>query len=85
MTASQLASWCVWLMSLSESEREAGCNAGLWTDEETHSLNHTGYTGTSVRLYPDRHRAVIILTNRVHPMDRGNLNPLRKTIYEIVK
>ena len=76
MTASQLSEWCVWFMSIPQEQREQACNCGLWIDDDG-TLGHTGYTGTSIRLDPATHRAVIILTNRVHPVDKGNLRDLR--------
>ena len=32
-----------------------------------HSFGHTGFTGTSIWIDPDRHLFVVLLTNRVHP------------------
>jgi CubicO group peptidase (beta-lactamase class C family) len=45
---------------------------------------HTGFTGTSVWIDPPSKTAIIILTNRVHPDDKGNATPLRKAIGTIV-
>lgn len=45
---------------------------------------HTGYTGTSLILDLETRTAVIILTNRVHPMDAGSASRLRSTIASIV-
>ncbi|QJW97357.1 serine hydrolase domain-containing protein [Frigoriglobus tundricola] len=45
---------------------------------------HTGFTGTSVWLDPATKTAVIVLTNRVHPDDRGNVTRLRREIGTIV-
>lgn len=81
MNAEQLAEWCIYFMSIPAEQREAGCNAGLWKGENN-SLSHSGYTGTYVRLYPDTHDAIIILGNRVHPEDKGDLSNLRKSIIE---
>lgn len=81
MNAEQLAEWCIYFMSIPAQQREAGCNAGLWKGENN-SLSHSGYTGTYVRLYPDTHDAIIILANRVHPEDKGDLNDLRESIIE---
>lgn len=82
MTAEQLAEWAVWMMNIPKEEREKGLNAGLWTDDDG-SLNHTGYTGTSVRLYPDEHKALIILTNRVHPKDVSGVGELRSALTKV--
>jgi len=87
-TAEDVAKWAIWFMSLPDSVRTAACNAGLWSDDESTDshgapltvLRHTGYTGTSITLYPDYQRAVILLTNRVHPTDVGNLSSLRKAV-----
>jgi CubicO group peptidase (beta-lactamase class C family) len=45
---------------------------------------HTGFTGTSVWIDPRTQTAVIILTNRVHPDDKGNATPLRRKVGTIV-
>jgi CubicO group peptidase (beta-lactamase class C family) len=45
---------------------------------------HTGFTGTSVWVDPGTKTAVIILSNRVHPDDKGNATPLRREIGTIV-
>ena len=45
---------------------------------------HTGFTGTSIWIDPPSRIAIIILTNRVHPDDKGNATPLRKAIGIIV-
>ena len=45
---------------------------------------HTGFTGTSIWIDPPSRTAIIILTNRVHPDDKGNATPLRKAIGTIV-
>lgn len=45
---------------------------------------HTGFTGTSIWVDPKSRTAVIILTNRVHPDDKGNAAQLRREIGTIV-
>ena len=45
---------------------------------------HTGFTGTSIWIDPGSKTAVIILTNRVHPDDKGNVTELRKQVATIV-
>lgn len=45
---------------------------------------HTGFTGTSVWIDPGTDTAIIILTNRVHPDDKGNATPLRRKVGTIV-
>jgi CubicO group peptidase (beta-lactamase class C family) len=45
---------------------------------------HTGFTGTSVWIDPRTQTAVIILTNRVHPDDKGNATPLRLKVGTVV-
>jgi CubicO group peptidase (beta-lactamase class C family) len=41
---------------------------------------HTGFTGTSVWVDPVSRTAVIVLTNRVHPDDKGNVTELRRQV-----
>ena len=87
-TAQEVATWAIWFMQLSQDVREKGCNAGLWTDTvatsvgEQQRCRHTGYTGTSVTLMPQSGRAVILLTNRVHPKDEHSLGDLRRKLNE---
>ena len=46
--------------------------------------NHTGYTGTSMAMYPEEGVAVILLINRVHPYDDGGVSRTRATVTNIV-
>ncbi|WP_080904253.1 serine hydrolase domain-containing protein [Parabacteroides sp. Marseille-P3160] len=48
------------------------------------TYGHTGYTGPSISIDPDTKTAVIFLTNRVHPADKGGVNRLRALIANIV-
>jgi len=48
------------------------------------AYGHTGYTGTSMTLDPETKTAVIILTNRVHPDDKGAVNRLRDVVANVV-
>ena len=52
-------------------------------DPET-SIWHTGYTGTSIVMDMNTKTAVVILTNRVHPEDKGSLARLRAQVANIV-
>jgi len=47
-------------------------------------FGHTGFTGTSLWIDPGTKTAIIILTNRVHPNDKGNVTELRRKIGTIV-
>ena len=86
-TAEDVARWAMWFMNLPNETRANACNAGLWTDSVTTSSGtttlsclHTGYTGTSITILPDEQRALVLLTNRVHPKDEHNLSALRKAL-----
>lgn len=88
-TAQDVAKWSIWFMQIPLEVRQRGCYAGLWTDTVSTSTGevlsrsrHTGYTGTSVSLIPQSGRAVILLTNRVHPNDEHNLGNLRRQLDE---
>lgn len=48
------------------------------------TYGHTGYTGTSISIDPDANTAVILLTNRAHPSDGGEVVRLRSLIANIV-
>jgi uncharacterized protein YbbC (DUF1343 family)/CubicO group peptidase (beta-lactamase class C family) len=47
-------------------------------------FGHTGFTGTSVWIDPTSRTAIIVLTNRVHPDDKGNASPIRRAIGTLV-
>lgn len=47
-------------------------------------FGHTGFTGTSLWIDRETKTAVIVLTNRVHPEDKGNVTQLRREIGTIV-
>lgn len=48
------------------------------------SYGHTGYTGTSLWIDPETQTFVILLTNRVHPEDKGSVTSLRAQVANIV-
>ena len=87
-TAEEVATWAIWFMGLPLEIRENGCQAGLWTDTvatstgEQQRCRHTGYTGTSVTIMPQSGRALVLLTNRVHPRDVHSLGDLRRKLNE---
>ncbi len=60
----------------------AGCDGDLLTAGRT--VNHTGYTGTSMVMDLDEGVAVILLTNRVHPYDKGAVGRTRAVVANIV-
>ncbi len=45
---------------------------------------HSGYTGTSIVCDPTNKIFIIILTNRVHPYDKGTVKNIRKSVANIV-
>jgi uncharacterized protein YbbC (DUF1343 family)/CubicO group peptidase (beta-lactamase class C family) len=47
-------------------------------------FGHTGFTGTSIWVDPPSQTAVIILTNRVHANEKGNVIALRREVGTIV-
>ena len=48
------------------------------------SFGHTGYTGTSLWIDPETETIVILLTNSVHPDDKGQAVPLRSRVANVV-
>ena len=48
------------------------------------SFGHTGYTGTSVWIDPERKIFVILLTNRVYPDDTASIRDFRPAIHDAV-
>lgn len=60
-----------------------GCSAGPWLSPA--SFGHTGFTGTSVWVDPQRRLVVALLTNRLHPGARlVDLHPLRRALHRLV-
>ncbi len=47
-------------------------------------FGHTGFTGTSIWIDPPSKTAIIVLSNRVHPDDKGNATPLRRAVGTLV-
>jgi CubicO group peptidase (beta-lactamase class C family)/transglutaminase-like putative cysteine protease len=76
--------------------KSCGENEHLWlwgrNSECAHSvgsghdltLGHTGYTGTMLRIYPELDLYLIVLTNRVHPDDSGDVNQVREAASDAV-
>jgi len=48
------------------------------------TFGHTGYTGTSMVIDPQNNLAIIFLTNRVHPNDKGSVVRLRSIVANII-
>ena len=48
------------------------------------TVGHTGYTGTQIIIDPVNDVAIILLAHRVHPVDKGNLAPLRGKVANVV-
>lgn len=49
------------------------------------AFGHTGFTGTSVWLEPERNRVAVLLTNRIHPEAQpGNFNDVRRRFHALV-
>jgi CubicO group peptidase (beta-lactamase class C family) len=53
-------------------------------DASPNAFCHTGYTGTSLVCDPDSGTYLILLTNSVHPHDKGASKPIRQKLAEIV-
>ena len=71
--------------ALAHHGRTLGWAAGFFGDLGSRdSFNHTGYTGTSMAIDRERGVAVILLTNRVHPHDKGSLARTRAVVSNIV-
>jgi CubicO group peptidase (beta-lactamase class C family) len=59
------------------SSHYAGCKGNLLSPN---TYCHTGYTGTSIVIDPDNDISIILLTNRVHPIDKGSVVKLRASV-----
>ena len=60
----------------------SGPRGDLFNPETT--IMHTGYTGTSVVIDMESKTAVVLLTHRVHPEDKGGVGRLRALVANIV-
>lgn len=61
-----------------------GAGSAVPTMTET-AFGHTGFTGTSVWIDPDRGKIFVLLTNRVHPDVRdSDFNAVRRRFHEAV-
>ena len=49
-----------------------------------HSVGHTGFTGTSVWIDLDRRIALVLLSNRIHPIARKSRFGFRPLIHDLV-
>ena len=71
--------------ALAHHGRTLGWAVGFFGDLGSRdSFNHTGYTGTSMAIDRERGVAVILLSNRVHPHDKGSLARTRAIVSNIV-
>ena len=49
------------------------------------AFGHTGFTGTSLWIDPERQLVIVLLSNRVHPTrDNARLGPLRALVADRV-
>ncbi len=49
------------------------------------AVGHTGFTGTSLWIDPERDLYVVLLTNRVHPArDNNRIQPIRRALHDAV-
>ena len=60
----------------------SGPRGDLFNPETT--IMHTGYTGTSIVIDTETKTAIILLTHRVHPEDKGSIGRLRALVANIV-
>lgn len=54
------------------------CSAGSLMSEN--AIGHTGYTGTCAWMDLDRGVFIVLLTNRVYPLDKKGVTPVRKAV-----
>ena len=60
----------------------SGLRGDLFNPETT--IMHTGYTGTSIVIDMESKTAIVLLTHRVHPEDKGGVGRLRALVANIV-
>jgi CubicO group peptidase (beta-lactamase class C family) len=65
-----------------QAKRAAGSAVPEMSDG---AFGHTGFTGTSVWIEPERGRIAVLLTNRVHPEAKpGNFHEVRRRFHALV-
>jgi len=65
-------------------QRKRGAGSAIDSFSES-AFGHTGFTGTSVWIEPDRERISVLLSNRVHPEVRDmDFNAVRRRFHEAV-
>jgi CubicO group peptidase (beta-lactamase class C family) len=90
-----LSHFAVQAMTSPQSPRGALSLRGLGWDIETSyssprgdllpaGYGHTGFTGTSLWVYPPAQTFVVILSNRVHPDGKGDATHLRGVVANVV-
>lgn len=65
-----------------KNSSHSGLRGDLFNPETT--IMHTGYTGTSIVMDLESKTAIVLLTNRVHPKDKGAVGRLRALVSNIV-
>lgn len=74
------------------TQKQGNVNRGLgWaitssrSDLSERSFGHTGFTGTSISIDPERKLFIVLLSNRVHPTrDNGKIGRVRSELNELV-
>jgi len=64
-------------------KHDDSCSFGTQASQDI--LYHTGFSGTSIYIDFERHLAIIVLTNRVHPnRDNEHIQPIRSMIHDLL-
>jgi serine-type D-Ala-D-Ala carboxypeptidase len=67
-----------------QGSRGAGSVSGKALSER--AFGHTGFTGTSVWLDPERERIFVLLTNRIHPRAaKADFNEVRRRFHDLAR
>lgn len=69
------------VLAWDRSSDYAGCKGSKTSDAVA---CHTGYTGTSMVIDTEKKVAVILLTNRAHPDDKGGVGALRRAVADAI-
>lgn len=66
-----------------QGARDPGSSAGPGLSDS--AFGHSGFSGTSVWLDPERNLSIVLLSHRNHPAFRGvNLHPLRRRLHALI-
>src|SRR5207248_380807 len=66
-------------------DARSGGRRSLGFEARAGGVGHTGFTGTLLWIDPDADLALVVLTSRLHPDERGDVRELRAALERLVR